>query len=527
MPPAGTRASAGRGTAAGENGLAAFPGHPGRIRSGRVPKDDVVSRSPPPGLHQALIEHGAWSMLVVDRAGRVVQASPAARRLLGADPTGRPLADLAEATAADTLSAYLSALAAREPGPTPGAASAHAVVDLRHRDGRVLAVQLQGVNLLGVAPVHGLALTLFDISAFRERETALQDSLSRDPLTGLPNRQRFAFHVDEIQAGGRGVCVALVDLDQFKAINDTYGHLVGDEILRSVGRRLEAAMPAGGAVLRFGGDEFGLLLPGSADDTMLDTIESVRRQASAPLAIGNVIVSVGLSIGVTQLDGYRLDEALRECDVAMYAAKVLGRGRVARYGDEARAVLEAQESLAARVDQLIEHNQKLHSEARTDALTGLANRRALAEIEAVRVGDVASAWSTCSVLFVDVDHFGRFNKRYGDPAGDQALRTLATALRTVARGDDLVFRKGGEEFVVVLPNLDRRAGVGVAERMRAQVQALGIEHAEGTEAGVLTVSVTVCGVRAGTTVGDALARAGNAAMASKAADQRNAVTLGD
>lgn len=488
-----------------------------------LPRDTMSAAVPLPvlSLHAALFALGASAVLIADAEGRIAVASPAASRLLGRELAGIHLTELATPHTAMPLAGYLTSLAASRSVH----ASAHTITEMRHADGRLLPVQIQGVNALGQAPVDGLILTLVDISSFRQREAELQASLSRDPLTGLPNRQRFAFHVDEILADGDACCVALVDLDQFKAINDGHGHLVGDEILRAVARRLNEAMPKGAAVLRFGGDEFGLLLPGSVDEDMLATIEDIRRRASAPLAIGNVIVTVGLSIGVTALKGYGLDEALRECDVAMYAAKILGRGRVARYDEAAREVLARQTTLSARVDELIEHNRRLRSEARTDALTGLPNRRAMTEVEAMRVGDAGSTWSRCSVLFIDVDHFGRFNKRYGDQAGDEALKLLATALRHEARNDDLVFRKGGEEFVIVLPQLDLRGGAGVAERMREQVQALAVPHEDGTEAGVLTISVTVCAVQAGGTIGEAVAEAGDAAMVAKADDRRNAVTL--
>jgi diguanylate cyclase (GGDEF)-like protein len=89
---------------------------------------------------------------------------------------------------------------------------------------------------------------------------------------------------------------------------------------------------------------------------------------------------------------------------------------------------------------------------------------------------MSSTWSACAVCFIDIDHFGRFNKRHGDHAGDVALRAVARRLRQVAREGDLLYRKGGEEFVAILPHTDYRVALGVGERMREAIQALGIRH---------------------------------------------------
>jgi diguanylate cyclase (GGDEF)-like protein len=187
-----------------------------------------------------------------------------------------------------------------------------------------------------------------------------------------------------------------------------------------------------------------------------------------------------------------------------------------------RRLRRQNQSLLMNLRMLREENLRLHHESRTDAGTGLANRRALSEVSRLCVGARGSNWSKCSTIFIDLDHFGDFNHRYGDAAGDQALGAVAVALRAAARGEDLVFRKGGEEFVVVLPEASANEALGVAHRISAAIRALCIPHA-GSPSRVLTALLTVTEVRASAPITEAVTRAGNAAMRSKASGIRGLV----
>ena len=183
------------------------------------------------------------------------------------------------------------------------------------------------------------------------------------------------------------------------------------------------------------------------------------------------------------------------------------------------AVARRSRPLAELVASLREQNRRLHREARTDVRTGLANSRALTEIEHTAVGMPDSPWASCAVVFVDVDQFGAFNKLYGDHAGDEALRCLADVLRHAGRRSDQVFRKGGEEFVMVLPQADQGAAERIAASLAAGIAALRIPHADGPT-GWLSALIVATSVWAGETVAQAIARAGDAAMRCKAAGVR-------
>lgn len=138
--------------------------------------------------------------------------------------------------------------------------------------------------------------------------------------------------------------------------------------------------------------------------------------------------------------------------------------------------------------------------AHTDPLTGLANRRRFDEALAGAGGN-----ASCSLLMLDVDRFKMFNDRYGHPAGDACLREVAGAIRRAVPAQALPARIGGEEFAVLLPEHELAAAEGVAERIRAGVEALGLRHeGNGSNGGLVTVSVG-CAERgqAGTWVEDA------------------------
>lgn len=134
-------------------------------------------------------------------------------------------------------------------------------------------------------------------------------------------------------------------------------------------------------------------------------------------------------------------------------------------------------------------NAKLERMATTDALTGIANRRMFDDILRREEAKAARTRQEAAVLMIDIDLFKSFNDTYGHSAGDATLRSVAQAVtRAVTRGSDLVARIGGEEFAVLLPETDLAGALIVAERVRAEVVALGIRHT-GSPHGHVTVSI--------------------------------------
>jgi len=169
-----------------------------------------------------------------------------------------------------------------------------------------------------------------------ELRRAMSGLARRDPLTGLQNRLGLSEQFDEISASGapdRFMALHCLDLDRFKPVNDHYGHLAGDELLRIVGQRLSGSLRRGDCAARIGGDEFVILQRGMRHP---DEADILARRLSASLGevyeVGEHAVTVGVSIGyVVALCGEPLDELLAKADDALYAIKAIGGG-AARHG---------------------------------------------------------------------------------------------------------------------------------------------------------------------------------------------------
>lgn len=345
-----------------------------------------------------------------------------------------------------------------------------------------------------------------------------------DELTGLPNRVAFQERVRALRRRDVSGSVAVLDLDHFKMINDRYGHGAGDAVLQSIAARLQATLTADIVAARYAGEEFVLFIPGSVERArpLLDRLLTVIRQ---PVESEAGTISVTASIGLAVLPlSIGLDQGLSSADLAMYVAKSEGRDRVLEFSEEMAGVVTARRELAKTVVSLRERNRELEQQVQLDALTGLRSRRALDEVLGTTCGGDSSA-NQCAVAFLDIDHFGHYNKHHGDDSGDEALRQVAQIVQSVARRGDLVFRKGGEEIVVVLPDATDLEAQQAAERMRAAVEQAGIQHSASPTAAVITITVGVASSHGSdpVTIQQLMDRAARAAMRAKVQARRNQV----
>src|SRR5919198_1962633 len=170
------------------------------------------------------------------------------------------------------------------------------------------------------------------VTKLRNLQDQLHHQAYHDPLTDLPNRALFMERVREEISNGCAVAVLFVDVDDFKIVNDSLGHAVGDALLVSVADRLRACLRPQDMVARLGGDEFAIMLPGG-DTTPIDAehvATRILRAFKGPVRAGDERVSIHLSIGIadTGQSGCDADRLIRDADVAMYQAKSTGKARV-------------------------------------------------------------------------------------------------------------------------------------------------------------------------------------------------------
>jgi diguanylate cyclase (GGDEF)-like protein len=171
------------------------------------------------------------------------------------------------------------------------------------------------------------------VKRHRDEEELRHQSL-HDPLTGLANRtlldDRITKGLQRRRGPGSTVALAFVDLDDFKAVNDTHGHAVGDEVLRVVADRLRNCVRAADTVSRFAGDEFVVLLEAVDEPTALDLADRILAELRTPIAAGGQVLTVTASAGLALADADTrdADDLLRAADAAMYRGKQRGRDRV-------------------------------------------------------------------------------------------------------------------------------------------------------------------------------------------------------
>ena len=302
----------------------------------------------------------------------------------------------------------------------------------------------------------------------------LERSATTDALTGLPNRVVLEDRLRETLRSGQGGAIAFLDLDRFKEVNDRHGHRFGDALLIEVGRRLRDVVDraAGATVARVGGDEFVVLLPATAIDAAEAVVRSILVAIASPHRIGDTEVTIGLSAGLAPI-AMTAERTLRAADVAMYAAKQ-DRSQLRVYTTELAAERRA---AAEQIQALRRRNAELVDEARTDALTGLPNRRRYDEDFAAIDRAAAIGFTAFSVIVIDIDYFGRFNHSDGgQDSGDRTLRLAAEAFAEAIREDDIVYRRGGEEFVVLLPDAALDEARQVAMRIAATLHRHDLPH---------------------------------------------------
>ncbi|CAB5674466.1 Cyclic di-GMP phosphodiesterase Gmr [Comamonas aquatica] len=216
-----------------------------------------------------------------------------------------------------------------------------------------------------------------DVTDMRRMEERMQYQATHDTLTGLGNRWAFQQHLQECmqqaQVTGEPSALLLLDLDNFKAINDGYGHPAGDHVLQEVAKRLKAVLRSQGWLARLGGDEFAVLLPHADADVAAQWAEQILHAMQAPCAWGQVQLEFGTSIGVglSPLDARDPPSLMRCADMAMYRAKERGRGNFVFYEESMGHAMAEKVLLSERLRLALGYGGiQLHYQPQIETATG-------------------------------------------------------------------------------------------------------------------------------------------------------------
>jgi diguanylate cyclase (GGDEF)-like protein/PAS domain S-box-containing protein len=209
---------------------------------------------------------------------------------------------------------------------------------VKRKDGSQFWCDVRGRAIDPERVDEGAIFVFIDISARKERESRIQHLADHDALTGLLNRRlledRLQQSINLARRNDSMVAVMLIDLDGFKAVNDRYGHLMGDYVLRTVAKRLKDCVRESDTVARLGGDEFVVLLSGqrSAEDSSV-VAEKILGALTEPVAAGGRRFEIGASIGISisPRDGVSPESLLKHADAAMYRVKEAGKNRYQFY----------------------------------------------------------------------------------------------------------------------------------------------------------------------------------------------------
>ena len=278
---------------------------------------------------RALVQHLQDIITVHDTQGITLYESPSTSRLLGYPPgalVGRiPFDSIHPKDLPRTREAFAKLLKG-EPPKNP------VEFRFRHAKGHWIHLEALGNNLLDHPGIRGVVITSRDVSERKKAEKRAQYLSQHDALTGLPNRflmqDRLRQAIIQARRGGGVVALMFIDLDRFKTVNDEFGRVIGDALLKQVAERLRNCLRDTDTVARLGGDEFIIMIPDAANvDVVGEVAQRVLTEFSRPFSDRDQEMYVSASIGISLFprDGSDPEELVKHADRAMYSAKDSGR----------------------------------------------------------------------------------------------------------------------------------------------------------------------------------------------------------
>jgi len=296
------------------------------------------------------------AVIVTAPDDRVSYMNPAAQQLLttGADTTDRPVSSLFSVVEQPVKGPFGVAEGTEEGRPIQSF--------LVRPDHSTVPISLVETAITHDGEPAGRVMIIHDMTAERRLVEQLAWAASHDALTGLANRRQFEFELQKLMSGpsAADAHLMLIDLDQFKVVNDTCGHQAGDHLLRDVTGLLQARVRASDTIARLGGDEFGVLLEGCTPEQASRIADGVRQAIrDYRFMWGASTLSVGASVGVVQIrvDTESVAAVMSAADIACYAAKDEGRNRIHVYEADGISNRHREMHWVARVTRAAEENR--------------------------------------------------------------------------------------------------------------------------------------------------------------------------
>ncbi|UQT60043.1 aminotransferase class I/II-fold pyridoxal phosphate-dependent enzyme [Streptomyces durmitorensis] len=326
--------------------------HAGLAKERITLRQEIIRRESE-AYFRTLVRNASDVILIVDDDDTVRYASPSAQAVFGDAPLiGAELPALVDPRDSDRAARVLVAMRS---------GARHEPHDYwwMPRDGGRIEVEVRCSDLRDDPTVRGLVVTLRDVTEQRQLEHELTQRAFHDALTGLPNRTLLLERIERALLRGRRestlTCVLFIDLDDFKVVNDTLGHSVGDRLLTAVGSRLSRSLRRSDTAARLGGDEFAVLMEDAKRPVDAEILAAQVVQAlSRPFHLSGDSVSVSASVGVsTAADSAGAEELLAHADLALYAAKAAGKRQWRRFQQRLHVRMRERHDLQAGLDRAI------------------------------------------------------------------------------------------------------------------------------------------------------------------------------
>ncbi|WP_265944824.1 putative bifunctional diguanylate cyclase/phosphodiesterase [Dechloromonas sp. A34] len=326
-------------------------------------------------LQRRIIDHTSEAMMVTDLEQRILMVNPAFERITGysaADVLGQtPVMLGAGRHGADFYLAIWERVA--EKGSWEGE-----VWD-RRKGGEIYPKQMRITAICETTPEHvsHYVAVFSDISAQKAQEARIDYLAHHDPLTSLPNRLALGLHLaDALGNAARSetrLAVLIIDLDNFKTVNDSLGHHAGDQLLSEIARRLQLVLDWRGRLFRLGGDEFVVVLEDAGAEPVSELLERLLRTVGEPCQVLGHQLHTSPSIGISffPTDGETAEALIRNADTAMYFAKASGRNNYQFFAEPMNAAANKRLHLESELwDALAKNQLLLHYQPQVDLVSG-------------------------------------------------------------------------------------------------------------------------------------------------------------